>query len=93
MSQSPLSQLLNRHVRLLRLRFRFLALLKSYSLSNFSRMVEHEILIMGIQQLEDIFGVARRNFRAWFAVLGVGANEVSSEGRKSEVTVVVETMH
>lgn len=90
MSQSPLSQLLNRHVPLLRLRLTFLALLKSYLLSNFNRMVEHELLI---QQLEEILGVALRNFRAWFPVLGVGANDLSSEGPKYGVTVVVETMH
>jgi hypothetical protein len=56
-------------------------------------MVEHEILIMGIQQLEDIFSIARRNFRSWFDMLGLGANDVSSEGRKSDVTVMVETLH
>jgi hypothetical protein len=48
---------------------------------------------MGIEQLEDIFGVARRNLRDWFNILGLGANDVSSEGRKPEVTVVVEIMH
>jgi len=39
-------------------------MLKHSLLSNFSSMVEHEFLIKGIQQLGDIFSIARRNFRA-----------------------------
>jgi hypothetical protein len=56
-------------------------------------VVEREILIKGIQQPEDIFSIARRNFRTCLIYLFWGANDLSSERFKSVVTVIVETMH
>jgi hypothetical protein len=84
----PLSQLRNRHVPLLRLSLWFL-----YLLSNFNSMIEREILVKGIQQPEDIFSIAHRNFLACLTYWGLGANDLSSDRLKSEVTVIVATMH
>jgi len=82
----PLSEPLNRHGPLLklRLRFRFISFIKGALFPNFSKVVECEFLFMGVQQLEDTFSVARTNLPAWLNILGLGAND----GRR-EVNVVM----
>jgi len=40
-------------------------------------MAYRVILIMGFQQLEDIFSVGRTNLRVWHDTLGLGTNGVS----------------
>ena len=65
----PHSQLQNRHVPLLglwfrfRFRFRFLSAFTGALLPTFNKMVESELLMMGVQQLQDIFSILRTNWR------------------------------
>jgi len=40
---------------------------------NFNKVVPREVLIMGAQQIEDIFNTVRTNMRAWLHILGLGA--------------------
>jgi hypothetical protein len=46
-------------------------------------VVERELLIKGLQKLEGIFSIVLTNLRAWLNVLGVEANDVRAERRKS----------
>jgi hypothetical protein len=39
-------------------------------------MVRHELLNMGVQQLEDVFSILRKNFRAWLQILGLEAEDI-----------------
>jgi hypothetical protein len=55
-------------------------------------MFEHEILIKGIQQPEDILQHRTWEFSRLFNILGLGANDLISERFKSEVTIIVETI-
>jgi hypothetical protein len=68
---------------LLRFRLRFLSFFKGALLLNFNSLVERELLIMGVQRLEDIFSIISTNLRNWLNILGLGANDVSAERRKS----------
>jgi hypothetical protein len=52
-------------------------------LPNFNKIVEREFLITGFQQLEDVFSIVPTNLCAWFNVLGLAANDLSTERRKS----------
>jgi hypothetical protein len=56
---------LNRQGTILRLGFRFLKFFKGALIPNFNKTVEHELLIMGVWQLEDVFSVVLTNLRAW----------------------------
>jgi hypothetical protein len=77
---SPSSELLNGP--LLKLRFRFLGFYNGSLLPNFNKIVECELLMMGVQQLEDVFSIVRTNLRAWLSMLDLGANGVSTERLK-----------
>jgi hypothetical protein len=46
-------------------------------------VVEHELLIKGLQKLEDVFGILRTYLRAWLNILCQGENDVNAERRKS----------
>jgi hypothetical protein len=39
-------------------------------------MVEHELLIMEVQQLEHIFSTVHTNFHTWFTAVGLGASNM-----------------
>jgi hypothetical protein len=61
-SQSkPLSQLPNRHGPFLRLNLRLLSFFKGVLFQNFNSVVERELLVMGVQRLEDIFSIVSTN--------------------------------
>jgi len=72
----PLSQLQHRCVPVLRLRIRSLCSFKAASLPNFNKMVRCELLIMGVQQLEDVFSILRTNFRAWINTSDIEEKDV-----------------
>jgi len=44
----------------------FLCFFKGALLPYFNKMIEHELPIMGVRQLEDVFSMAHKNVRAWF---------------------------
>lgn len=77
----PLSQLLKRHGRVLRLWHRLLRFLKRVLFQNFNKIVQCELLIVGVRQVEDIFNIVRTNLRAWIGTLGLATNCI----RKSRV--------
>jgi len=60
----------------LRLKLRFLNFFNDALLPNFENIVEREFLIIGFQQLEDVFSIAGTNRRACLQVLCLGANDV-----------------
>ena len=74
-----LSQLCDHHGPLLRLH---LSVLMGGLLQNLNKVVEHELLIMGVQQLRDIFSIIRMDLRTWLKVLGLGANNVNAKQYK-----------
>jgi len=55
----------------LRLRLRSLCSFKAALLPNFNKTVRRELLNMGVQQLEDVFGIFRTKFRAWNNMSGL----------------------
>jgi hypothetical protein len=61
----PHSQLQNRHGPPLTLKFRsrFLSFLTGALLPTFNKMFDSELLIMGVQQLQDIFSIVRTNLQ------------------------------
>jgi hypothetical protein len=73
------------NLNLSRLTFlRYLSFFKGSLLPNLKKnMVQHEPLIVEVQQLEDIFSILRTDLCAPFKILGVGANDVSAERRKT----------
>jgi len=75
---TPLSQLQNQHVTLLRLRLRLHRFFMGALFTKFNRIVERELLITGVQQLEDIFSIV------WLSIVGLGATEVCVELRKTK---------
>jgi len=55
-------------------------------LPNFNEIIERQILIMGVQQLEDTFSILLRNMRSWLSIVGLGANdEVVNNVRREDV--------
>jgi len=52
-------------------------------LLNLNKVVEHELLIMGGQQLIDIFSIIHMDLCTWLNVLGLGANNVNAKQHKS----------
>ena len=59
----PLSQLPNRRGPLFRLRLRFLNFFKGAVPPNFHSVVERQLLVVGVQRLEDIFSIVSINLR------------------------------
>ena len=55
----PLSQYLNSHDPCFKLRFTFLSFFTVAILLTFNKMVDSELLIMGVPQLEVIFSIVR----------------------------------
>jgi hypothetical protein len=55
---------------------------KSVLLLNFSKMIVHEIMIIGIQQL-NTFSTVHTGLHAWLNVLGLGTSSVRAERGKS----------
>jgi hypothetical protein len=53
-------------------------------LPTFNKTVDSELLIMGVQQLEDVFSIVQRNFRAWINRSVLEEKDLSAERRKSE---------
>jgi len=43
--------------------------LKGALIPNFQKILESELLILGIQQLEDIFCKVRTDLRAWLSII------------------------
>ena len=76
-SFSPSVKFKTRHYYLLRLKLRSLRFLKGALLPNFNNMVEVGLLIMGVQQLEDTFGIVRTKLRFWRDVVDLGATDLS----------------
>lgn len=77
-----LRQLLNRPVPSIRLGFRFLSLAGYFlpiSISIFGR----ELLILGVQQLEDIYRIMSMNLCAWLNLLGMETNDASAKRRRT----------
>ena len=62
-----------RHVRLLRLSLGFLGFLKGALLPNLHKILEPELLIVGVQQLEDVFCKVRTDLRAWLSIIWLGS--------------------
>jgi hypothetical protein len=79
-----LYHLQNHHGPLLRLKFRFLGFFKVALLSNFKNIVKCKLVIIGVQQMEDIFSISHTNLCTWLNVLGLGANQVSIQQCKSK---------
>ena len=67
----------------LRLRLRLFCSFNAASLPNFNKMVRRELLITGVQQLEDVFSILRTNFRAWINTSDIEEQDLSAERRKS----------
>jgi hypothetical protein len=67
----PVSQPLNRHISPLRSALKFLSFHRQKGTlhPNFKKIVKREYLIMGVQQLEDFFGILGMNLRDWLNVL------------------------
>jgi len=78
----PLSQLQHRYGPLLRLRLRLFCSFQAALLRNFNKTVRRELLIMGVQQLEDVFSILRKNFRAWTNMSCLEEKNLSAERRK-----------
>jgi hypothetical protein len=55
---------------------------KDVLLLNFSKMIVHEIMIIGIQQL-NTFSPVNTGLHAWLNVLGLGTSNVRAERGKS----------
>ena len=53
-------------------------------------MVERQIRITAVQQIEEILNIVGTNLRAWFNILGLGANDVSAEQRLNRDDVSLE---
>jgi hypothetical protein len=49
--------------------------------SNSNSVVNSELLVMGLQRLEDNFSIVRTNLRPWFYVFGLNTNDGSVEWR------------
>ena len=79
--QAPSVNFKRRHIPLLKLRLRFLVFFKVALFANINNMAYREILIKGVQQLEDIFSIGRTNLCVSLDTLGLGANGVSGERR------------
>jgi hypothetical protein len=79
-----LSQPQNHHVPLLRLRLRLHRFFTGVLFPKFKRIVERELLITGVQQLEDICSIVSTNLSEWLSVLGLGASDVYAELRKTK---------
>ena len=52
---------------------------QSAFLSNFNRMVEDAILIVGIQRVKDFLSILRTNLRPWLNLLRLGVKDASAE--------------
>jgi len=65
------------HLLRLKLKFTFLNSCKSTLLQNFKKLVEHEFLIRGVQQLENMFSIARKDLYSWLNTVCLGANDLS----------------
>ena len=52
-------------------------------LLNLNKVLEHELLIMGGQQLIDIFSIIYMDLCTWLHMLGLGANNVYAKQHKS----------
>jgi hypothetical protein len=76
----PLSQLCNHHGPLLKLHLNFFM---GGLLLNLNKVFEHELLIMGGQQLIDIFSIIRMDLCTWLNMLGLGANNINARQYKS----------
>ena len=65
-----------------------LRLIKDAWVLNFNKMVECELLVMGVRQLQDIMSTVRTNLRAWLHILEPGTNGVSrsSKARRALAT-------
>lgn len=82
----PLRQLRNRHGTLLRLRLRLRRLVICTWLPNFKKIVERELLIMGVHQFKDIFSIVQTNLLAWLDILCLGAkDEVRNDLTRGDV--------
>jgi hypothetical protein len=68
----PLSQLQNRDSPLLRLRLMFPSFFRCALLPYFNKIVERELLVLGVQQIEDIFSIVFTNLRTWLSMFGMG---------------------
>jgi hypothetical protein len=58
-----------------------LSFFKGAVLLNFSKMIVHEIMIIGVQQLNTLSTV-HAGLHAWLNVLGLGTNNFRGEGDK-----------
>ena len=79
----PLNLLPNRHGPFVRLRLKFLSFFKGVLFQNFNRVVELELLVMGVQRLEDIFSIVSTDLRNWLNIIGSGSKRPSAERSKS----------
>jgi len=77
-----LSQLCNHHDPVLRLHLSFLM---GGLLLNLNKVVEHELLIMGDQQLIDIFSIIHMDLCTWLNVLGLGAKNVNAKQHNQDM--------
>jgi hypothetical protein len=62
----------------------FLCFFKGALLPNFKKMIEHELHIMGVRQLEDIFSTALKNLRTWTNTLGLVGNDLVCKDMRRE---------
>ena len=76
-ASKPLSQLQNHHGSLLGLTRRFLAFFTM--ISNFNKMVNCELLIIGFQQLDSIYSIITSYLSTCLNIFGLGAYDVSAE--------------
>jgi hypothetical protein len=75
----PLGQLRNNDDLLfrLKLKFTFLNSCKSTLFQNFKKMVAHEFLIRGVQQLENMFSIACKDLYSWLNIVCLSVNDLS----------------
>ena len=89
MSSKSLGQLRNNDDLLfrLKLKFTFLNSCKSTLFQNFKKMVAHEFLIRGVQQLENMFSIARKDLYSWLNIVCLGVNDLSRYDVSRSMTV------
>jgi hypothetical protein len=78
-----LSLYYNCHILVLMLKLRIVSLFKDVLISNFNKIVEGLIPFLGVQKLENVFRIARKDLRTWFNVLVLNSKEVIFQQHKS----------
>jgi hypothetical protein len=81
-----LSQLRNPHGPLLVPRLMFLSFFKRILLPNFNEIVECKLLIVGTQQLDELFSILLTNLLSLLNILSLGPKDVRNNLRRDEIS-------